>query len=255
MITLLGTSKTMRQQKYPDLKKYFTKPVFEEKTKIISDFIKKLDAEDISKIMKTSEKLSNETYYMFKNFSCGENKNNLTPAVLSFIGDVFKAMDIEKYKTEDFLFAQKNFFILSGMYGLLRPLDLIEPYRLEMGYVLNMEIFKKISEFWKKELTDYLNSVIDSNNSKFIIDLASKEFTDSIDKKKLKLKLTDIVFKDKKDDKLKVIAIYAKRARGTMADFIIKNKIREKEELKKFNGLGYSYNKELSGEYEFTFTR
>lgn len=183
MITLLGTSKTMRKGKNPDLKKYFTIPEFKEKTKILSGFIKKLDAEDISKIMKTSEKLSNETYYMFKNFSCGENEKNLSPAFLSFIGDVFKAMDIEKYKTEDFLFVQKNFFILSGLYGLLRPLDLIEPYRLEMGYVLNTETFKKISEFWKKELTDYLNSVIDSNNSKFIIDLASKEFTDSIDKK------------------------------------------------------------------------
>jgi len=161
----------------------FSEPVFKEKIKFLALFIKNLSVKDISEIMKTSEKLSKTTFLSFKKFSSGKSTNNLNPAFFAFTGDVFKAMDISYYNEDQLLFAQNNFFILSGMYGLLKPLDLIEPYRLEMGYSLGIEGFKKISDFWKNDITDYLNSVIDLNNEKHIIDLASKEFTDSIDKK------------------------------------------------------------------------
>ncbi|MCB9495078.1 MAG: YaaA family protein [Desulfobacteraceae bacterium] len=255
MITLLGTSKTMKTAEKNQVSEKFTKPVFNEKISFLSEFMKSFSIEQISEVMKTSGKLSKETFELFQKFSNGKNEKLLIPAIYAFTGDVFKAMDISGCNEQDLLFAQKSFFILSGMYGLLRPLDMIEPYRLEMGYNLGIKGYNKVSDFWKNDITDYLNSVIDLNKEKFIIDLASKEFTDSIDRKKLKLKLTDVVFKDRKDNKLKTVAIYAKQARGSMAGFIIKNRIEEKEELKKFKGLGYSYSKELSGEYKFTFTR
>jgi len=255
MITLLGTSKTMRSAEKNQVSKLFTKPVFNEKISFLSDFMKGLSLEEISEVMKTSDKLSKETFELIDKFSNGKNEKLSTPAIYAFTGEVFRAMEISGYNEEDLLFAQKSFFIVSGMYGLLRPLDLIEPYRLEMGYAPGIKGYRKLSDFWKNDITDYLNSVIESNKEKFIIDLASKEFTDSIDRKKLKLKLTDVVFKDRKDNKLRTVAIYAKQARGSMAGFIIKNRIEEKEELKKFKGLGYSYSKELSGEYKLTFTR
>ncbi|MDY0132189.1 MAG: YaaA family protein [Desulforegulaceae bacterium] len=255
MLTLIGTSKTMRNSKNKELEKELTKPLFNEETKFLFEFMNSLSLGEISKIMKTSEKLSKNTVSMFNNFSNGKNKKNLTPAIYAFSGDVFKSIDIENYKKEDFLFAQKNLFILSGMYGILKPLDQIEPYRLEMGYVPGIKGFKKISDFWKNKITNYLNSIIDLENHNYIIDLASKEFTDSIDKKKLKLKLTNIEFKDEKDNKFRIIATYAKKARGAMADFIIKNRIEEKDDLKDFQGLGYTFNKKFSNNNNLVFTR
>ena len=180
------------------------------------------------------------------------NKKNAHPALLLFQGDVYKGISVSDFKKEDFVFAQKSLRILSGLYGILKPLDLIQPYRLEMGTQIKIGKHNDLYDFWGDEITKAIN---EDKNSDYLINLASVEYFKSINKEKLNSKLINIIFKEKRNGDYKIIGINAKKARGLMSRYIIKNKISNPKELKKFKAENYSYNKNLSSGSDWIFTR
>ena len=253
MLILFATSKTMNFDEI-EKKSVLEKDIlFKEETGKLIKHLKTLDVEDIIKIMKVSDSLAMETKEKINDLG----KINVTPkpSVFTFTGEVFKNLEPFGFSNENLEFCEKHLRILSGLYGVVSPMTLIEPYRLEMGYKLGFGGFNKVSDFWKESITKYLNDYMHENKMDFIINLASKEYTDSIDKKNIKSQIIDISFKEKSGDKLKTIAVYAKKARGKMAKFIIANKIVEKSTLKEFCEDGYLYNEELSKEKELVFVR
>lgn len=213
--------------------------------------LKKVPKNEISKLMSLSEKLTGLNYERFQNFENKCNLDNAKQAILAFKGDVYRGIEIDKYTVLDFEFAQKSLRILSGLYGVLRPLDLIQPYRLEMGTKLKNTQGNNLYQFWGLQISELLNK----DESEIIINLASNEYFKGVDKKSIKAKIIEIVFKENRDGKLKTIGIFAKKARGKMTNFVIKNKITNPEKLKSFVEDGYQFNEQLSNEKQWFFVR
>jgi len=209
------------------------------------------DQEELSKLMSISEKLATLNYTRFQDFSTPFNFNNAKQALLAFKGDVYNGIDAPNLSKKDLTFAQDNLRMLSGLYGVVRPLDLIAPYRLEMGTKLANPRGKNLYEFWGSKISELLNE----DESEVIINLASNEYFKGIDKKTLKPKIINIVFKEFKGDKYKIIGIYAKRARGLMVQYIIKNRIQNSQDLKSFAMEDYRFKEELSDSTTWVFTR
>jgi cytoplasmic iron level regulating protein YaaA (DUF328/UPF0246 family) len=182
-------------------------------------------------------------------------KKNAKQALLAFKGDVYTGLNAETFTEDDFEFAQQHLRILSGLYGVLRPLDLIQPYRLEMGTKLTNDKGKNLYEFWDKKPTQALNKQLTSLDSSTVINLASNEYFNAIDKSGLKANIITPVFKDYKNGKYKIISFYAKKARGLMSAYIIKNKLQEPSQIKKFNVDGYYFEPQGSTENEWLFLR
>ncbi|MFT6346913.1 MAG: cytoplasmic iron level regulating protein YaaA (DUF328/UPF0246 family) [Myxococcota bacterium] len=172
-----------------------------------------------------------------------------------FDGDVYKSIDVENYDEKDLDFAQNHLRILSGLYGILRPLDLIQSYRLEMGTKSKNIIGMNLPEFWQGKIADLLNLELEKQKERTIINLASSEYFDAINPKKINSRIINIIFKEKKNDVYKIIGIFAKKARGLMADFIIKNKIEKSEDLKDFRVDNYNFRPEVSDENNWHFYR
>ncbi len=232
-----------------------TPPRFPDQTAHLISRVNTLDIEDLMTLMKISRPLAEENHKRFRDFSSGKDPARLRPALFALTGDVYKGLDALSFTGDDKTQAESSLRILSGLYGLLSPFTLIEPYRFEMGLKININGFKKTSDFWKSSVTDELNRQLDQRNDKHIIDLASAEYMAAIDKKKLKGRIIDVVFRENKDGKLKTIAIYSKRARGLMARFIVKEKVEAPEALKAFNTEGYCFNDSLSDDQTFIFIR
>lgn len=244
MIILLSSTKT--QDLSPinnNIKNLETsKPIFITQANLLVKKYNKLSQSNLKTIFNTSEKILQKTILQFQNFSKKNNQNsNLKPAIFMYTGLVYKYLDANNFNKQDIKFAQNNLLILSGLYGLLKPLDNIKPYRLEM---------KLEYTFWKDIITKYL---LDQN--KIIINLASNESLLALDKNKLENKIINIIFKEYKNNKLVNIATYAKMARGNMANYIIKNKINNIKEIKKYNNHNYIFNKNLSDDFNFIFVR
>ena len=210
-----------------------------------------MNISEIQDFMEISEKLAHLNFQRFQNWSLPFNKTNSSPAIYSFSGDVYEGLDAYSLGEEDVKFAQRNLLILSGLYGILKPLDLIQPYRLEMGRKLKYESHKNLYSFWNDKISLYLNNIKD----KVIINLASNEYFNVVNKEKISKKIISPIFKDEKNGKFKIISFYAKKARGLMANYIIKNKIDDPSQLIKFNINGYTYNKNLSTDFYPVFTR
>lgn len=234
----------------------FSVPVFlEESQKLVSE-LKKFRPEDLSKLMNISAKLAELNFERFIKWHLPFSEENAKPAIFVFKGDVYQGMDIQSLNTDDVAFANRNLRILSGLYGVLKPLDLIQEYRLEMGTKLNTPLGKNLYEFWVDKITNEINKNIEqSDGEKVLLNLASNEYFKSIQKKKLNYEVITPVFKDYKNGQFKIISFYAKKARGMMARFIIKNRIKKVEEIKAFNLGNYHYNEELSKNKEWVFTR
>jgi uncharacterized protein len=192
----------------------------------------------LMQLMDISENLAQLNRERYKNFKKTFEPQNSKQALLAFKGDVYTKIDVEKYSSEDFEFAQKHVRILSGLYGLLKPMDLIQPYRLEMGIRLENKKGKNLYDFWGSRIAKAINDVAKGYP---VINLASQEYFKAVDVQKLSSKIITPVFKEFKNGKYQVIGLFAKQARGMMTDFIIKNRINNPEELKVFN----------SGKYEF----
>jgi cytoplasmic iron level regulating protein YaaA (DUF328/UPF0246 family) len=177
--------------------------------------------------------------------------DNAKQALLAFKGDVYNGINASSLSVKDLDFAQKNVRMISGLYGVLRPLDLIQPYRLEMGTKLSNAQGNNLYDYWGSGISEVLNE----DEEKLIVNLASNEYFKAIDNKILKAQILDIVFKEKKNNTYKVIGIYAKRARGLMINYIIRNRLTDAEALKDFSDEGYLYNQELSSDKTWVYVR
>ncbi len=254
MIFLLSPSKT---QDFEDELSYdeSTKPVLFKQSLQIVDILKKQSSTNLAKTLSVSKKLAELNYERYQAFSKSLTKSNSRQALLSFRGDVYQGFHLEQYKKRDFEYAQKHLRILSGLYGILRPLDRIQPYRLEMKTKLKVASSKNLYEFWTEAATSCLNKDIRESKSKVLINLASQEYSKALNKDALTAPVIDIVFKEKKGKALKTVALFAKQARGEMANWAIVNKAKDPKQLIDFNVNGYSYVPSLSAEDEYVFVR
>jgi len=252
MLVVISPAKKLDENCDKNIISKFTLPPYLDNSKKIISILKKYSVSSLSKLMNISDKISHLNYERYIKWSLPFDKNNSHPALLLFQGDVYRGISVKDFENDDFLFAQKSLRILSGLYGILKPLDLIQPYRLEMGTPLKIGKFKNLYDFWSDKITQEINK---DKNSDYLINLASAEYFKSINVSTLKSKLINISFKEKRDGNFKIIGIHAKKARGLMSRYIIKNKIADPKRLKKFNLDHYKYNKTLSSDSDWVFTR
>lgn len=231
----------------------YSKPVFLKQTKEIVSVLKKLKPTDLSELMDISDNLAQLNWQRNKDFKTPFTPENARPAVFAFSGDVYLGLDAHTISASKLDDLQTKLRILSGQYGILKPLDLIQAYRLEMGTSLPIREYKNLYSFWKKTLTDSLNKELKKNE--LFINLASNEYFSVIDVKQLKVPVITPEFKDYKDGKLKIISFFAKKARGLMVRYIIENDVETIEDLKGFNYEGYQFDANLSKGNTLVFTR
>ena len=208
---------------------------------------------DLKNLMNVSDKIAELNYNRFKTWEDPSNSKTSKQAIYAFKGDVYNGLDAESIEEDKFDYLQNSLRIISGYYGLLRPFDQILPYRLEMGTKLENENGNNLYKFWGDKITDVLNEDLDSND--IIVNLASDEYFKSINKDKIKSKIITPVFKEFKNGLYKVIAIYAKKARGLMSRFLIERKSTSIDDIKLFNIDGYSFDSSLSNDSQLVFTR
>lgn len=231
----------------------FSKPAYLKQTKEIVAVLKKLKPQDLSELMAISENLAALNWQRNKKFKTPFTPENARPAVYAFNGDVYLGLDAYSIPEEKLPVLQNKLRILSGQYGLLKPLDLMQAYRLEMGTQLPVGEHKNLYGFWKETITNALNKELKKNE--LFINLASTEYFSAVDVKKLKVPVITPEFKDYKDGKLKMISFFAKKARGMMVRYIIDNNIETLDDLKGFNYEGYQYDDNLSKGNTLVFTR
>ena len=224
--------------------------VFSEKSKIIMNELSSYSALHLSKLMKISSNLGILNKERNDNWRFPFPKNESKQALLSFKGEVYQNMRIDKFNKSDSEFANDRLRILSGLYGILKPSDLILPYRLEMGTKLKIGDNSNLYDFWRESVTDHLLNEI--KKDKFLVNLSSDEYFKVINKKQIPIPIVTPIFKDVKNGKAKVISFYAKRARGEMCNYIIKNKISSIDEIKRFDNLNYIFTEENNGNLVFT---
>ncbi|WP_026954970.1 peroxide stress protein YaaA [Algoriphagus vanfongensis] len=250
MLILISPAKTLDYSS-PSIQD-FTQPDFTSDIKALVSVMKKKSAEDIAKLMHVSDNLANLNEERYKTFEKEFNLENSKQALLAFKGDVYTRIDVDNYSQEDFDFAQDHLRILSGLYGLLKPLDLIQPYRLEMGTKLETKKGKNLYEYWDKKIAKAINTAADGQP---IINLASQEYFKAVDVKTLKSPVTTIHFKEHREGNYQVIGFFAKQARGMMCNYAIKNKITSPQDLKLFNEEKYEFSESLSSESDWVFVR
>ena len=233
----------------------FTLPEYLKEAEIIVEKLKKLNPSKISRLMGISSDLGKLNYDRFMSWNLPFTRENARRALVSFNGDVYQGLVAETLSENQLEWAQRHLRILSGLYGILKPLDLIQPYRLEMGTTIQIGRKKDLYQYWKNQITASLSFAMKDSGSEFLINLASNEYFKSIDIKKLKARIITPQFKDLKDGEYKMISFFAKKARGKMTRFIIDHKITNPEEIKAFDEDGYYYNSTLSEENQPVFTR
>ena len=230
----------------------FSMPSFIADSKLINDSLRVKSVKDLKSLMNISDNLASLNWQRNNEFSTPFNVNNSRPCLFTFSGDVYSGIDAKSLSKKQISDAQNSLRILSGLYGLLKPLDLIQAYRLEMGTKLKVNHSKNLYNFWTKKITDKLNNELTKNE--LFVNLASNEYSSVIDANSLKTNMISPIFKDFKNGKLKIISFYAKKARGMMVRYILDNQINDFESLKGFNYGGYSYSEEetnVSGELVF----
>jgi len=228
-----------------------TDPAFAENARELADVAGDLDVSQLQKLMGISENLAKLNADRFASFGEMERK----PAALAFAGDTYQGLEARTLDPDEMNWAQEHLRILSGLYGLLRPLDRIEPYRLEMGSRLNTRRGKSLYDYWGDTLSEALNAQADETGADTLINCASQEYFGAISPKALKLRVITPVFMEDKDGTPKVVSFYAKRARGAMARFIIQNRLTDPAALSDFDSGGYEYRPDLSGTDKPVFVR
>ena len=254
MIIVISPAKSLYDHCPIHFEKYTEIDFLPEAEKIIS-VMKKKKPGQLAKLMSISPKLAELNFQRFQAWSPTFTPENSWQSVLMFNGDVYQGLKAETFTESEFEIAQQKLRILSGIYGLLKPLDLIQPYRLEMGTNVSVARKKNLYDFWKTKITSKLNDELSLNDPEILINLASNEYFSAIDTKKLKARIITPSFKENKNGKYQMVSFFAKRARGLMSRFIIQNNISDPEELKAFDWEGYYFNNQLSGENDWVFTR
>jgi cytoplasmic iron level regulating protein YaaA (DUF328/UPF0246 family) len=226
---------------------------FEKEAKYLNSILKRKSPKDLSELMGVSSKIADLNYERNNNWSLPFTKKNARQSVYAFSGDVYRGLDAYSINDDKIDFMQSTVRIISGLYGLIKPLDLIQPYRLEMGTKLSFDSNKNLYDFWREKITNQLNLELSENEP--VLNLASNEYFKAIDSKVLKSNVYSANFKQFKDGNYKTIAIFSKKARGMMTRYIIDNNITDISSLKSFNYDGYVYHENLSSEKELIFSR
>ena len=254
MLTLLSPAKSLDYES-PLLIERSTQPRLKADIAELVEQLQALSAADIASLMHVSDKLAVLNHERFQNFGRSFTKKNSRQAILAFVGDVYQGMSLADWTPEDLAVAQANLRILSGLYGVLRPLDLMQAYRLEMGTRFENNRGKNLYQFWGERITDLLNADLKKSNSEVVLNLASKEYFSAVIPSKLQGRLISPVFKDEKNGKYKIISFYAKKARGLMADFVVKHDLKEANDILQFASDGYVYDAESSTAEQPVFLR
>ncbi len=254
MLIIISPAKTLDFDTSP-ITNEFTQPEFLKDSRKLILELKKLTPAEVSSLMKISDKLGTLSYLRFGEWKTPFTLNNAKQALLAFKGDVYTGIDAESFSKQDLMFAQKHLRILSGLYGILKPLDLMQAYRLEMGTQFENKQGKDLYEFWGTKITDQINKDLKVSKSKYLINLASNEYFKSLQKDNINARIIVPVFKDYKNGKYKIISFFAKKARGLMSAYIIKNRLNNPEELKGFNIDGYKFYKSESSTTNLVFQR
>jgi hypothetical protein len=232
-----------------------TQPQFVAQSTELIATLKKKTPKQIAELMDLSEALSKLNVDRYKAWTPVFTPQNARPAVLAFNGDVYEGLDAKTLKPKDLQWAQDHVAILSGLYGVLRPLDLMQPYRLEMGTSLKHGKKNNLYQFWSTQIADYLNQQLAGQNDPVIVNLASQEYFKSVDRKALQARVIECVFQDFKNGQFKIISFFAKRARGLMARYAIQHKAKTVEQLQAFNAEGYSFAPDVSATDALVFRR
>ena len=233
----------------------FTLPAFRPETEVRVENLRRLDPEALASLMDISANLAQLNWHRFQQFSPSFDLENARQAILAFQGDVYSGVNAAEFSPADLQFAQDNLRILSGLYGVLRPLDLIQPYRLEMKTGLATERAKNLYAFWGNKISGLLNNDLENVNHSHLVNLASREYFKAAQSKNLRRPVLEIVFKTGKNGQYRVVAIHAKKARGMMVNFVVRNRLTDIDDLKQFTMDRYSYNAGLSSKLQWVFCK
>lgn len=246
MRIIFSPSKEMRDRE--SISVFSSTLVFADDTNFLMKKLQSFSEEEIGKIMKIKGSLLKETYNNFQNYDSLKK----TEAIGLYNGVSFRKLQLENYKEKNIQYLKDNLVILSALYGALHPFDEIKPYRLDM----TMKIMdSSLYSFWNAKVTEYLNSLIDNDKEKVLINLASGEYSKMIERKKFKHRIIDIDFKEEKNGKFVSVSSFSKQGRGAMLNYLVTEKLSSLEKIKEFNEMGYSFNSGLSKESSFIFTR
>ena len=237
------------------LSKKYSKPLDLKDSELLIKELRKINSKQLREMMDISENIAELNVDRYKTFKTPFTTKNAKQAIFAFKGDVYSGLELSSFDEEDYAYAQDHLRILSGLYGCLRPLDLIQPYRLEMKTRLKNDRGDNLYQFWDDRITKSINKELKKQKEAVLVNLASNEYFKAVKPKLLEGRLLNINFKETKNGKTRVVAIFAKRARGMMADYIIRNRVENPEDLKKFRLGGYKFNKDLSDDKQWTFER
>jgi cytoplasmic iron level regulating protein YaaA (DUF328/UPF0246 family) len=254
MLFLLSPAKSLDYETPPPDQPH-TAPLFVKQSKVLIDLLRGYAPQQIAELMDLSDKLSSLNVARYAAWSSRATQKNARQAVLAFNGDVYDGLNAKTLPTTNLAWAQDHVCILSGLYGLLRPLDLMQPYRLEMGTALKGPHGKDLYQFWGSRIADYLNQRLKVDVSPVVVNLASQEYFRSVDTKVLKARVVECVFQDYKNGQYKIISFFAKRARGLMARYAIDHQLTMPDQLRAFNVDGYAWVAEASTPEKLVFRR
>lgn len=232
-----------------------TQPQFVPQAQELIQVLRNTSADDIQKLMKLSDALTALNVQRYLDWQPTFNLDNARQAVLAFNGDVYEGLQASELSDEQLEWAQQHLMILSGLYGILRPLDLMQPYRLEMGTKLSTPKGKNLYDYWGTQLADYINQQAAQSKQPIVVNLASNEYIKAVDLKALAVPMIDCVFQEQKGDDWKIISFYAKKARGLMVRYAIDNQITDIEQLKQFETEGYCFSPQVSTSSKLVFRR
>jgi hypothetical protein len=254
MLVLLSPSKTLDYETEPQTDT-FTQPALLDESETLIDILREFDIEGLRDLMDISEDLATLNIERYDAFETPFTTDNAKQAILAFDGDVYRDFEFDDYDEDDFSFLQDHVGILSGLYGYLRPLDLMQPYRLEMGTKLDNPRGDTLYEFWGDRITDQVNAALDNQGDDIVLNLASNEYFDSVNTDELAGRILNVKFKDLRGDTYRTITFYLKRLRGTMTNWMVQNGVTEPEALKQFDERGYYFSDERSTDDEYVFLR
>ena len=254
MLAILSPAKTLDYET-PLKTKLNSQPIYGRESNQLIKALRTFEPFEVASLMKISDKLADLNHKRYVEWRNKPAQSKTRPAALAFKGDVYQGLEAESFNDNDLKFAQRHLRILSGLYGLLRPLDVIQPYRLEMGTKLKTSKGQNLYDYWGTKLTTGLNEALKESKEGTLVNLASNEYFGAVQPKLLEGSLLNIGFKEKRNGQLKFVSFSAKKARGLMAKFIIKERLKNPDDLKNFDLEDYKFNKKLSSELEWTFSR
>ncbi|MEW6176206.1 MAG: peroxide stress protein YaaA [Pseudomonadota bacterium] len=254
MLMVISPAKTLDYET-PPITERFTLPQHLDHSQQLIELLRDYSPAQISELMHLSDKLAALNVARYGSWTAEFTPDNAKQALLAFKGDVYTGLNVDDFTDDDLLFAQQHLRMLSGLYGLLRPLDLMQPYRLEMGTKLVNPRGKDLYAFWGERISDWLNEALREQGDDVLLNLASNEYFSSVRRKALNARVIDVDFKDMKNGHYKIISFYAKKARGLMARWVIKERIAKPEQLSAFDYEGYRFSADDSSANHLVFLR